>query len=135
VQKGVVKAGTEGNFTVTLDPGNGSAPDLTLSAQFSADRSLPDAWTTCFATYQDFLAFCVPQDRALSSQPCYQRVTRQEIDLDIPLEACQPLQASVVSKAAQALVGEATPVCFYVPALVLRFNREEHDRKPDSVSA
>jgi hypothetical protein len=73
------------------------------------------------------LAYCVPQDRAMSSQPWHARITRQEIHLGIPLAACEPLAGTVVSQAAQAFVGNATPFCFRVAQVAFRFDREEHD--------
>ena len=57
-------------------------------------------WTDCFGDWMGFLAYCVPQDRAMSSQPWYRRVTRQEIELGIPLESCRPLVGEVQSAAA-----------------------------------
>ncbi len=74
------------------------------------------------------LAYCVPQDRAFSPQPWHGWVTRQEIALGIPLVDCQPLEGEVRSRAAAAIVGNATPFCFRVPTVRFRFAREEHDR-------
>ncbi len=53
------------------------------------------------------LGVSVPQDRALSSQPGSGRTPWEEIRLDIPREACAPLEAEVRSRAAAALVGDA----------------------------
>jgi hypothetical protein len=71
----------------------------------------------------------VPQDRALSAQPWYGRVTRQEIALGIPLEVCEPLTGTVTSKAAQTIVQDAACVCFRVPGVFFRFDREEYDAR------
>jgi hypothetical protein len=65
----------------------------------------------------------------MSSQPWYQRVTRQEIQLGIPLEACEPLAARVVSDAAQTIAGEAQPLCFHVARVAFRFDREAYDHR------
>jgi hypothetical protein len=70
------------------------------------------------------LAYCVPQDRAFSSQPWYARLTRQEIMLDIPLEACKPLEGVVYSRTARKFVGDATPFCFFVAKVNFRFEQE-----------
>ena len=51
------------------------------------------------------LAYCVPQDRAMCVQPWRDVVTRQEINLNIPLQSCLPMKGSVVSAAARALAG------------------------------
>ena len=49
--------------------------------------------------------------------------------LGIPLEACEPLAGEVHSRAAEAIVGEAVPVCFRVARVAFRFDREEYDRR------
>jgi hypothetical protein len=72
------------------------------------------------------LAYCVPQDRAFSSQPWYGRVTRQEIQLDIPLDACKSLEGHVSSRAASRFVGDATPFCFFVANVHFRFEQETY---------
>ena len=95
-RRGAVVAEKDGSFTVALDPGNGTAPDLEGRLRPGA-AELAAAWAECFASYRDFLAYCVPQDRALSAQPWYGRITRQEIRLGIPLGECEPLQGEVRS--------------------------------------
>ena len=128
VKQAKVEPKADGSFEVCLDPGIGSAPDLVMRLQPSPSMALPAVWSDCFATYHDLLAYCVPQDRAMSSQLWYSHITRQEIELGIPLEVCEPLTAvTLVSAAAQALVGDAQAVCFRVPQVTLRFTHEEHD--------
>jgi hypothetical protein len=73
------------------------------------------------------LAYVVPQDRGFSTQPWHGRVTRQEIRLEIPLSACEPLEGRVSSRAATAIVGAAEPFCFRVASVRFRFDREEYD--------
>lgn len=85
-------------------------------------------WSAAFGSWRDMLAYAVPQDRALSTQPWHGRITSQEIRLDIPLEACEPLEGKVVSRAAAAIVGDAEPFCFRVAALRFRFDSEKHER-------
>ncbi|HEX6779725.1 MAG TPA: DUF2071 domain-containing protein, partial [Ktedonobacterales bacterium] len=148
--RGELHAEGDGCFHLHLDPGAGSAPAATsaggnwVPALSAAPRALvPDAeailclrgerptsgpWSACFESYEAMLACCVPQDRALSYQPWYSRVTRQEITLGIPLEACEPLEGDVCSRFAQALVGDAAPFCFRVASVYFRFEREEYDR-------
>ena len=63
----------------------------------------------------------------MSSQPWYRRITRQEIQLGIPLECCEPLEGTVKTRAAQAIAGDAEPVCFRVAKVDFRFEREEYD--------
>jgi len=127
VQFGEVSAISNGSFHVCLDPGIGSAPDLEMNLQPSAVPTLTPPWNDCFSSFQDLLAYCVPQDRALSSQPWYGRVTRQEIELGIPLDSCEPLTGNAISKAAQQIVGDAQPLCFRVPHVTFRFNKEAYN--------
>jgi hypothetical protein len=122
-----VIAEVDGSFSVKVDPGQGSAPDLAAHLRPTAERSLPPPCNECFKDYQQMLAFCVPQDRALSSQPWYDRITRQEIQLGIPLTDCEALSGEVRSKRAEVHVGAAEAVCFRVARVNFRFAREETD--------
>ena len=130
LQMGAVIAKPDGSFEVRLDPGAGSAPDLKMTLVPSPIPEFSPLWSDCFVRFHDLLAYCVPQDRAMSTQPWYRRVTRQEIELGIPLEICEPLTASTVdSRAARVLIGDAQPICFRVPHVTLRFRQEIHDLK------
>jgi uncharacterized protein YqjF (DUF2071 family) len=122
-----VEAEKDGSFVVRLTPGRGSAPDLEARLRPSGDRSLPPPASACFDDYHAMLAYTVPQDRAFSSQPWRGRITRQEIVLGIPLEACEPLVGEVYSNAAAEQVGDARPICFRVGRVNFRFDREEYD--------
>ena len=128
-----VTPGPDGSFRVVLDPGGGSAPDADAVLRPSPqqpDAPLPPPWDECFRDFREFVAYCVPQDRAMSSQPWKRRVTRQEIDLGIPLEHCERLEGEVRSRAALALAGEnaaRAPLCFRVARVAFRFTREEYD--------
>jgi hypothetical protein len=109
---------------VYLNPGNGTAPDCDAVLHHSP---IPESgpWSCCFKSWKDFLAYAVPQDRALSTQPWCKRITIQEIHLGIPLDICQPLEGEVHSDAVAAIVGEAKPFCFFVPHVNFLFEREE----------
>jgi len=121
-----------GTVHLAIDPGNGTAPDVKATLQPSLEQSLPTHWVEYFVDFRGFLEYCVPQDRALSYQPWYNRVTRQEIELGIPLDSCRRLEGRVESKAAEAIVGDALPVCFYVPSVKFRFAGEAYDvRTPE----
>jgi hypothetical protein len=112
-----------------LDPGVGSAPDLEAVLR-PADAVLPGPpWSECFESYSSLLAYCVPQDRAFSSQPWYGRITRQEIKLAIPLDSCEPLAGEVRSHVATAYVGDTQPLCFRVGRVAFCFEREEYDQR------
>jgi hypothetical protein len=122
-----------GAVRVLLDPGAGSAPDARIALRPAATpSSLPPPWSACFASFRDFLAYCVPQDRAMASQPWQGTVSRQEIDLGIPLDACEPLEGEVRSEAARAIVGEAAPLCFRVAGVRFLFTGEEYDALPEA---
>jgi len=134
LRRGEVTRTADGALRVTLDPGDGSAPDAEITLRPRATPPvLAGAWAECWPDFRAFLAYCVPQDRALSSQPLRRRTSRQEIDLGIPLEACQPFEGSVVSRSARAIVGEAPPLCFAVARVDFEFTAEAHDAWADSL--
>jgi hypothetical protein len=121
-----IYADMDGKVTLYLDGGKGSAPDAQAILQCQNEQPEQGPWSLCFASYEEMLAYCVPQDRAFSSQPWYSRLTRQEIKLDIPLDACKPLEGIVYSRMARKFVSEATPFCFFVANVSFRFEQEIH---------
>src|SRR5579875_53128 len=124
-----VQVGSDRTCRVLLDPGPGSAPDLEAVLRPS-DAVLPGTpWNECFANYAALLAYCVPQNRAFSSQPWYGRITRQEVAVRIPLESCEPLAGVVRSHVATTYIGEAAPLCFRVGRAAFCFEREEYDQR------
>lgn len=131
LRSGEVRRDADGTLHVSLDPGTGSAPDADATLAPASEPALEGPWKACFAGFRDFLAYCVPQDRAMSTQPSAGTVTRQEIDLGIPLDACEPLTGTVRSRAARAIAGDAEPVCFRVPKVSFLFEVEEKDPLPD----
>ncbi len=128
LERGTVVRREDGGLSVALDAGAGSAPDAQLELRPGDAPELTGAWKECFPDWNAFLAYCVPQDRAISSQPLRGRVSRQEIDLGIPLSACVPLAGSVTSRRAKEIAGDAAPLCFYVPSVNFRFEKELHER-------
>ncbi|MHB1424664.1 MAG: DUF2071 domain-containing protein, partial [Gemmataceae bacterium] len=128
-RRACVEVGGDRSCRVLLDPGLGSAPDLE-AVLHPGDAVLPGSpWQECFESYSALLAYCVPQDRAFSSQPWYGRITRQEIAVKIPLESCEPMAGEVRSHVAAAYVGDAAPLCFRVGRIAFCFEREEHDAR------
>lgn len=123
-----VHSGPHETYHLRLDAGGGTAPSAEALLQRDQDAPGAGPWSVCFGAYRDLLAYCVPQDRALSIQPWYQRLTRQEIELGIPLDACEPLIGQIFSPTARALVGDAEPFSFRVARVHFRFNREFHQR-------
>jgi hypothetical protein len=122
------RAAVDGTIEVELDAGDGSAPDAKLRLRPTNDPELPPAWRACFASHRNMLEYVVPQDRALSPQPWYGRVCRQEINLGIPLDSVVPLTGTVESAAARVIVGaDAKPLCFLVPRVAFRFAGEAFD--------
>ena len=134
LRAGEVRRAADGTLTVQLDPGKGSAPDAEATLTPAREPVLDGSWKACFPTFRDFLAYCVPQDRALSTQPSAGTVTRQEIDLGIPLDACEPLAGQVRSRSARAIAGDAEPLCFRVPKVSFRFEVEEKDPLPEGAA-
>jgi hypothetical protein len=127
LQKGEVIAEKDSSFRVQLDPSTGSAPDLMMKLKASSEPILNSPWNLCFDNFQELLAYCVPQDRGMSSQPWYGRITRQEIDLSIPLDSCEPLTGAITSQATEKIVGTSEAICFRVPKVSFLFKREEYD--------
>lgn len=126
--RGAIARQPDGEMRIELDPGDGSAPDAIMELRPAKAPELTGAWRECWPDYRAFLAYCVPQDRAMSSQPLRRRVSRQEIDLGIPIDACEPLEGSVASRAAEVIAGEhAKPLCFRVPTVSFEFSLEAHD--------
>ena len=128
--RGEVRRDEGGAIHVSLEPGSGTAPDAEIDlAPCPAPRieELDEAWGDCFPSWPDFLSYCVPQDRAMATQPWQGTVSRQEIDLGIPLDACEPLEGIVRSQAAEAIVGSASPLCFRVARVSFLFTGEELD--------
>lgn len=113
-------------ISVTLDPGTGSAPDANLELRIAPPPTFDGPWRECFGDFEGLLAYAVPQDRAMSSQPLRHRISRQEIDLGIPISACVPLSGTVESRAAKAIAGDSKPICFYVPSVAFSFTSEIH---------
>jgi hypothetical protein len=129
LRRAAVTVGEDRTCRILLDPGAGSGPDLEAVLR-PGDAVFPGPpWSECFDTYPTLLAYCVPQDRAFSSQPWYGRITRQEIKLGIPLESCEPLSGEVRSHVAAAYVGVAQPLCFRVGCVAFCFEREEYDQR------
>ena len=120
--------GESGVTRVRLDPGVGTAPDLDAHLAPGRPRLPGSDWSAAFGDWDGFLAACVPQERAFSSQPWTRSTTRQEIRFAIPLESFEPLEGEVISRAARAIVGEAEPVCFRVPTVAFRFDHVVRER-------
>lgn len=120
----------DGAITLTLDPGEGSAPDATCSLRPAPTPALEGPWAACWKDFDAFLRYCVPQDRALSTQPWLDRVTSHEIHLGIDPARCEHVAGAVTSRRAAELVGDAAPLCFRVPSVGFVFASELHDPLP-----
>jgi hypothetical protein len=123
-----LERGADGHIELSIEPGNGTAPDARGSLDPCAEPALSSEWSLCFATWRDLLAYCVPQDRAMGAAVWSGEVTRQEITLGIPLEGCRPVAGSVTSDAAAALAGSESPLCFVVDRVRFRFFGQRGDR-------
>ena len=130
---GELRQTPDGAWLVALDPGSGTSPDFAALLRPCAARPQEGPWAAAFASYAEMLAYAVPQECALTVQPWHAWVTRQEIQLDIPLESCQPLAGAISSPTARTLVGDAEPFTFIVPSVFFRFDAERHDRWPNKL--
>ena len=117
----------DGCFRLILDPGIGSGPDIKTTLCPTQDRTLHDPWRLCFDNYHAFLAYCVPQNRAMACQPWYGRVSRQEIRLDIPLSECSPVAGSVQSRLAHEIADSHDPIGFHVAKVAFRFDGQDFE--------
>lgn len=117
---------TRSEVNVTLEPGVGSGPDVVATLHPTKER-WEAPWSDVWPTYLAFLDYCVPQHRAISSQPWRARVTRQEIRLGVRAEDCVRLEGDVISRAASAIAGAAAPLSFVAPEVDFEFVEERHD--------
>lgn len=120
----------DGELRLRLDPGEGSAPDADCTLRPAEKPLLEGDWRACWPDWEAFLAYCVPQDRALSSQPWLDRVTSHEIHLGIDPAVCEHVAGEVRSARAVEFVGDARPLCFRVPSVAFVFASEIHDPLP-----
>ncbi|MFD7065160.1 DUF2071 domain-containing protein [Streptomyces sp. NPDC059906] len=127
LERACLHTSEDGRIELLLAPGRGTAPDAEAHLTPLPAWPTEGPWRSAFPGYGQMLAYCVPQDRALSVQPWYERVTRQEISLGIPLGDCTALSGPVVSSAATAVIGDAEPFAFLVPRVRLRFESEQRD--------
>ena len=114
-----------GQLTLRLNPGIGSAPDTEAVLMRSMERPTQGIWSSCFASYEEMLAYTVPQDCAFSIQLWADQITNQEIELGIPLDSCEALVGQVHSKAVREFIGDAEAFAFHVPKVEFNFLREE----------
>jgi hypothetical protein len=115
---------------VVLDPGDGSAPDASISLSDAPRGPLEGDFARCWPSWDALLAYCVPQERAMDAQVVKGRVSRQEISLGIDPTRCVPLAGTVRSRAAEAIANGAPPLCFRAPAARFRFLLEQYDPLP-----
>ncbi|MFO0619364.1 MAG: DUF2071 domain-containing protein [Polyangiaceae bacterium] len=127
--------------SVAIDGGAGSAPDLRATFELvgeggadANDAFFPEHLREVFPTYREFLAYIVPQNRAMATQPHAHTFTRQEIHLPIEPDQCVPLRptSAIVSRAAGAIVGDARPFAFWVGEVAFTFSEELRESLPRS---
>lgn len=116
-------------LSLRLDPGGGSGPDVVAELRPRADSAWEGAWAEVWPSRDAFLAYCVPQHRALSSQPWRGRVTRQEIQLGIRSEDCVDYEGDLHAAAADAIAGDAARRIFVAPEVDFSFDSERHDQR------
>jgi len=125
-----------GEIRFAFTAGQGTAPVAAGALIPGPVPVLAGAWADAFGDWSQFLAYCVPQNRAMSGQRWHRRITRHEITLPIPLDRVEPLvprgPGAIVSATAAAIAGDAEPLCFRVPDLFFTFEAELHDAVPEA---
>ena len=100
-------------------PGTSCAPDLIAnlrSLQPTEQPTLPSGpWTECFASYAEFLAYCIPQGNALSVQSWDGRITAQNFCLEGVAATSTPLQGEAHSATLTTLGATDDSICFLLP--------------------
>jgi hypothetical protein len=126
----------EKSVLAKIKPGTGSSPDLEadlhLSDNASISSTLPAEWLNCFGSLEAFLNYCVPQERAISSQEFLNRICFQEINLNIDINSCKLLAGHINSKAAESIAGKAEALCFRTGPLNFKFEREHYAKIEES---
>lgn len=113
--------------TMEIDGGSGSGPHVSARLGVAPEgEPWPEPWSRAFADFGAFLAYCVPQDRAMSTQPWRGRTTRQEIHLGIHPDSCVRLVGDVRSPEAEA-IASGPSVCFLAPGVDFTFEAERYD--------
>ncbi len=125
---------SENGYELLIEPGNGSCPDLKANLHLSKSTELQEPWNKCFKSFEDFLEYCVPQERSISSQSFLNRVSYQEIRLGIPIAECKRLEGIVISRKAELIAENAEALCFAAPALEFRFDKEHYRKMIEPLS-
>ncbi|MEI8281612.1 MAG: DUF2071 domain-containing protein [Armatimonadota bacterium] len=116
----LIRSGSD-RFQASLEPGSGSSPDLDANLKTASSFALYKDWQKCFDTPQKMLEYLVPQDRSITTRPWANQIVREEINFDVPIDQCFPLIGAVTSTFVSNIVGESTPLCFYVPNVSFAF--------------
>ena len=98
-----VRSRADGGFTALVEPGPGG-PDLRAEL-VPADARTATPWRRAYPTYAAMLADVVPQNRGLAVAADGRHVIRQEIQVELDLDTCRPLDGSVRSRAVREIVG------------------------------
>lgn len=100
-----------------IEPGCGSAPDLSVAAELVPEHSLPHDFERVFSTAKAALEYLCLQDAAISPALATSRLAHSDIDLPIDVDLVQPLHVkneSLRSDLLSPIIGTATPFCFLV---------------------
>jgi hypothetical protein len=100
-----------------IEPGSGSAPDLSVTAELVSEHSLPQEFARVFPTAKAALEYLCLQDAAISPALASARLAHSRIDLPIDVDLAQPLNVisdSLKSEMLAPIVGTATPFCFLI---------------------
>lgn len=107
--------------TTALDPGEGSAADLSAAVIEGDDKTLPDAFARCFESWDAAAAYLVEQNRAVGVVERHARVLESRIDIPIAVADVRPARVEeMTSRYLAAIVEGSEPLAFVVPAVSFR---------------
>lgn len=107
--------------TTTLDPGEGSAADLSATVIEGDDETLPGAFARCFASWDDAVGYLVEQNRAVGVVERHAAVIESRIDIPIAVADVRPARVeALTSRYLAAIVEGCEPLAFVVPAVPFR---------------
>jgi hypothetical protein len=108
---------TDDEIQTTIDPGDGSAAELTCTAEFVDEKELPAAFRSLFTDWNTALEFLCYQDAAVCDALATNCLAFSEIGLPIDISQVQPLAVkgeAMKSKWLASIVKDAPPFCFVI---------------------
>jgi hypothetical protein len=112
---------SEGDLVTSIDPGDGSAPDLRSRVRPAATHDMPEEWCNVFDSPEEAVTYLVTQSKAVRTLPAWGKVCHCYIDIPIDPAQVVPAQAvAVESRFLEDIVKESEPFCFVVPSVAFQ---------------